>query len=96
MVAGVLIHQLVNLCGAHPCMDFFFHQVEHSRIDYPATADSLNLFRSLNQLPGRNQMPFILIKQHFPVQFRQFCPFGHTPVYLMSRHNRLFYLHAKV
>ena len=96
VIAGILIYQLVNLSRTHSCMDFLFHQVEHTCIDDAATTNSFNLLRSLNQLASRNQMPFILIKQHFLVQFRQFCPFGYPPVYLMSLHNRLFYLCAKV
>ena len=35
-----------------------------SGFDDAATTNSFNLLRSLNQLASRNQMPFILIKQH--------------------------------
>ena len=80
MLRGEVIHQLVNLQRAHALTNLLSHQVQHSRVQHASLADTLYLFRSLDQITRRHQMSLVLEKQNPLVHLREWLSTLHVPV----------------
>ena len=63
-----------------------------------APANAFDLFRSLYQVPRRNQASPVLERKDLLVQFRQFLPLGHKPIpsYSLFEHLRICFNRAKI
>ena len=67
MIHRVVIDQLVDGRCRHTLFDLLGHQIQHTGIDHTTATDALDLFRCLDQLTGRHQMPVVLHIQYFLV-----------------------------